>query len=183
MAVSMYMDFNNGKIEGESEDHNHLKWVEVLSFSHSFEQPTNPARSSTAGTLEKCTHNPFEITRKLDVSSVPISKACWAGKIWPMITFCAYRAGGLDGDNVNAKRIQYLTVVMEHAVIASYNISGGEGDVPEESISFNYGKITYTYIPMDKKTLDADTNNKKVHSADLMTNLMGSTPLGTIDHT
>ena len=165
MAVNMFLDFNKKGVAGESADDKHLAWVEVTGFSHGFEQPTNPSRSQSAVTIEKCTHNPFEITRKLDVASVPMMKACWSGKIWDMITFQAYRATDEDPEP-----IKYLDIAMEFAVVASYSISGGEGDIPEESISFNYGAITYTYIPADKKTLKADSGKMKVHKHDLITN-------------
>ncbi len=93
MAVNMFIQFEGGKalanaIIGESEDEQdskHLKWVEVSSFSHGVEQPTNPARSQSGGTLEVCTHNPFEVTRKMDTSSVAMMAACWSATIWDRI--------------------------------------------------------------------------------------------------
>lgn len=165
MSVNMFMDFGPGGIKGESEDEDHVDWVEVTSFSHSFEQPTNPARSQSGGTIEKCTHNPFEVSRKMDVASVPMMKACWAGKIWPTVTFQAFRAG-----EPNGKITKYLDVAMQYCIIASYSISGGEGDLPEESLTFNYGVVTYTYLPSKKDTLEPDSSKSKVHKHNLITN-------------
>jgi type VI secretion system secreted protein Hcp len=158
MAINMFIHFEGGKalgnaIIGEStdeQDAKHTKWVEVSGFSHGVEQPTNPARSQSGATIEKCTHNPFEVTRKMDTSSVPMMAACWTGTIWDKIVFQAYRASGEGGE---AKPIKYFEVTMHYAIVASYSVSGGEGDIPEETVSFNYGKIIYNYVPASKDKL------------------------------
>lgn len=165
MSSNMFLDLRSKTADGESEDSGHISWVEVSGWSHGFEQPTNPARSQSAVTIEKCTHNPFEVTRKLDVASVPLMKACWCGRIWDKIVFNAYRASEAQTDP-----ILYLSITMEYAVIASFSITGGEGEIPEETISFNYGAITYKYTPANKKTLEPDTGKMKVHKHDLITN-------------
>ena len=36
---------------------------------------------------------------------------------------------------------------MTDAIITNYSVSGGAGDIPSESISFNYAKITWNYLP------------------------------------
>lgn len=167
MAVSMFLYFGKGTIDGESEDQNHSKWVEVTGFSHSVEQPTNPARSQSGGTVEKCTHNPIEFTRKMDIASVPIMKACWAGKIWEEVHFHATK----DSEK---GPVDYLIIEMKNAIIATYNVSGGEGDLPEETVAINYGEVVYQYTPMNKKTLAADTDNKKCFSHNLITNKYGT---------
>lgn len=177
MAINMFIHFEAGKalggpITGESTDEQaekHIKWVEVTGFSNGVEQPTNPARSHTGATIEKCTHNPFEVTRKMDTSSVQMMAACWTGTIWPKVVFQAYRASGSDDGTPD----KYLEITMTSAIIASYNISGGEGDIPEETVSFNYGEIAYTYYPIDKKTLKIDAGRIKVAYHDLIKNVIG----------
>lgn len=164
MSSNMFLDFNAGSIVGESEDADHPKWVEVKSFTHGFEQPTNQARSQSGGTLEKCKHNPIEFTRKMDTASVQMLNACWAGKIWPKIIFNAYRAA-------EAGPVKYLDIVMENAIVASYSVSGSEGDIPDETISINYGKVTYSYAQLKKD--DLAKGESKVHSHNLITNAIG----------
>ncbi len=169
MATSMFLNFST-KVPGESEDEigdGHLKWVEITSWSHSFEQPTNPARSQSGGTIERCNHNPFSVTRKMDAASVHMMSACWGGMVFPSLIFEAYRAQSQDPGSGN-EPVKYIQVEMKHVIVASYEISGGEGDIPEETITFNYGYIRYQYSPMDKKTLEA--GDPVAHSHDLITN-------------
>ena len=40
----------------------------------------------------------------------------------------------------------YLSIVMEHVLIANYSISGGPGNLPVENVSLDYGTIQYEYI-------------------------------------
>ncbi len=173
MATNMFLNFQLGKnVPGESEDEigtGHLKWVEVTSWSHGFEQPTNPARSQSGGTIEKCLHNPFSVTRKMDAASIHIMSACWGGMVFPALVFEAYRAQSQDpGSN---DPVKYIQVEMKHVIVASYEISGGEGDIPEETVTFNYGYIRYQYTPMDKKT--SESGDPVSHSHNLITNKIG----------
>ena len=56
-------------------------------------------------------------------------------------TFTAYRA---DGDNQSGL---YLTIEMENIVVSNISFGGGGGDLPTETVSLAYGKVTYTYTP------------------------------------
>jgi len=166
MAVNMYVQFipyTQGDTAGESESHAHVGHVEVTSFTHSFEQPTNPARSQSAVTIEKCTHNPIEFTRKIDISSMSIIKACWAGYIFKMVSFSAYRATGEESEP-----IKYLQIDLEHAVVNTYSVSGGEGDLPEETFALNYGIVSYTYFAGKKDSLKK--GDTRVYTHNLITN-------------
>jgi type VI secretion system secreted protein Hcp len=157
MAVDMFLWIDG--IEGESEDATYPKWIECNSWSHGFEQPTNPARSQSAATIERCTHNPFSVTRKLDQASIPIMIQCWKGKIHPTIMFAQKRAS----DKAPAGN-KYIEVTMLWSVVASYEISGSEGDIAEETVTFNYGSLSYNYVPIDKKTGEAKANKYGTHN-------------------
>jgi type VI secretion system secreted protein Hcp len=53
----------------------------------------------------------------------------------------------------------YLTIVMEHMVIANYSISGGPGDIPVENITLDYGIIQYNYTSQKNAGVLSATHN------------------------
>ncbi|MBF0225361.1 MAG: type VI secretion system tube protein Hcp [Desulfobacterales bacterium] len=147
MASNMYIKFD--KIDGESTDKNHIKWIEILGWSHSFSQPTPPMshRNSSGSTLEKCHHSELTFSKYLDVATDDLLKTCWTGKQVETVKIECFRA---DGQTTNA--IKYLMIDMLDVIITNLSISGGGGDIPVENLSLSYSKITYTYI--DKKKAD-----------------------------
>ena len=49
MSTNMYLKFENPEMEGEASDNEHEGEIEVLSWSHSFHQPTSSSRVSAGG--------------------------------------------------------------------------------------------------------------------------------------
>jgi type VI secretion system secreted protein Hcp len=140
MATNFFLKLDG--ITGESTDSAHTGQIQVLSWSHSFNQPTSPTRSSAgSGTVEQANHADFSITKYIDSSTDDILKACWTGKQIPSGVFTGYRADG-TGNGVN-----YLEIDFTNIVISNYSISGGTGDMPVETVTLSYSKVTYTYIP------------------------------------
>ena len=140
MATNFFLKLDG--ITGESTDSAHTGQIQVLSWSHSFNQPTSPTRSSAgSGTVEQANHADFSITKYIDSSTDDILKACWTGKQIATGVFTGYRADG-SGNGVN-----YLQIDFANVVISNYSISGGTGDVPVETVTLSYSKVTYTYIP------------------------------------
>ena len=45
MAANFFLKLETPNIEGESTDKNHTKEIQILSWSHSFNQPTKPTRT------------------------------------------------------------------------------------------------------------------------------------------
>src|SRR5580658_1965466 len=141
MATNFFLQLAG--ITGESADSAHTGQIQVLSWSHSFNQPTSPTRSSAGGgTVEQANHADFSITKYIDASTDDILKACWTGLQIATATFTAYRSDG-TGDSVN-----YLTIAFTNVIISNYSISGGTGDVPVETVTLSYSKVTYTYTPV-----------------------------------
>jgi type VI secretion system secreted protein Hcp len=147
MAANFFLKLETPEIKGESTDSNHKDELQVLSWSHSFNQPTKPTRSSAGGgTVEQANHSDFSITKYVDAATDDVLKYCWNGKQIGKGTFSAYRS---DGDN---KAIKYLEVIMEKIVISNVSFGGGGGDLPTETVALAYGKVTYNYMP--QKTAD-----------------------------
>jgi type VI secretion system secreted protein Hcp len=128
-------------IPGESSDDKHKDWIEILSFSHGITQPASATRSSAGGaSAERCDHADFTITKLLDKASPLLLQYCCTGKHIPAITVEMCRAGG--------DKMKYMDVKMEEIIISSVTPSGtskGEYGFPIESVSFNYGRIKWTY--------------------------------------
>ena len=140
MATNFFLKLDG--ITGESTDSAHAGQIQVLSWSHSFNQPTSPTRSSAgSGTVEQANHADFSITKYIDSSTDDILKACWTGKQIATGVFTGYRADG-TGNGVN-----YLEIDFTNVVVSNYSISGGTGDMPVETVTLSYSKVTYTYIP------------------------------------
>jgi type VI secretion system secreted protein Hcp len=151
MATNMYLKFDEPSINGSSDAPGHAGEIEVLSWSHGFAQPTSPTRSSAgSGTVEQATHANLTFTKYLDRATNELLKCSWSGTQIGKATLTCYR-----GDAPAA--YPYLTVAMEHVVVANYSISAGPGDVAVENIALDYGIIKYTYV--DQKHGEASTEH------------------------
>jgi len=159
MATAIYLKFETPDIDGGSKDEKHKKEVEVMSWNHSFSQPTSPVRSTAGGgTVEQASHGEFSFTKYLDSASDDLIKLCWNGKHIGKATVTAYRADGAADEP-----IKYLEVVMEGVIVSSYSIGGGEGDIPVENVSLNYAVVQYTYVSQDPEKGDAKGNQPVKH--------------------
>lgn len=157
MAQNFFIKIDG--IDGESQVDGHSKDIQVLSWSHSFNQPTSATRSSAGGgTVEQANHADFSITKYLDVASVPLMKACWNGKTIATATFTAYRS---DGDAL----VEYLKVEMTNVLISNISFGGGTGDMATETITLSYSKVKYTYV--QQKVAGAGNDGNKAASHDL----------------
>ena len=166
MAANFFLKLETPKIEGESTDKNHTKELQILSWSHSFNQPTKPTRSSAGGgTVEQANHSDFSITKYIDAATDDLLKMCWSGKQIGKGTFTAYRA---DGDN---QAVCYLMVQMENIVVSNVSFGGGGGDLPTETVALAYGKVTYTYKP--QKVADGTSDGQQPVHHDLIKQEVG----------
>lgn len=157
MAQNFFIKIDG--IDGESKVDGHTKDIQVLSWSHSFNQPTSPTRSSAGGgTVEQANHADFSFTKYVDVASVPLMKSCWNGKTIKNAVFTAYRS---DGDAL----VEYLKVEMDNVIISNISFGGGTGDLASETITVSYSKVKYTYT--QQKVPGAGNDGNKAASHDL----------------
>jgi type VI secretion system secreted protein Hcp len=126
-------------IAGESTDDKHKDWIELLSFSHGMSQPVSGSASTAGGaSAERVDIQDFVITKILDKASPKLYEHCCSGKHVPSVVVEMCRAGG--------DKMKYMEIKMEDVLISSASPSGASGgDFPSESISFNFGKIKWTY--------------------------------------
>jgi len=145
MAINAYIKMD-GITDGTAAA-GHENEIEVLSWNHSFIQPSSSTRSSSgSGTIEAATHNDFSFTKFLSSATDDLLKHCWSGMQIPSVTFTCYRSDG----NTDNKPVEYLKVVMEYVIVSSFAVSGGAGDLPIEEVSLNYAKVQYVYTPQKR---------------------------------
>jgi len=160
MATNFFIKFETPAIDGESNVKGQEKTIQVLSWSHSFNQPTSPTRSSAGGgTVEQANHSDFSFTKYMDLATVLLIKNNWNGKTIAKATFTAYRS---DGDD---DAVKYLEIVMENVVISNVSLGGGTGDMATENITLAYSKVQYTYV--QQKNADGTKGGNVVASHDL----------------
>jgi type VI secretion system secreted protein Hcp len=135
-------------IQGESSDDKHKNWIEILSFSHGVSQPASGSPSDRGGrSAERVNHLDFSVVKGLDKSSPGLHLACCKGTHIPEVTVELCRAAD--------DKLPYMKWKMEDVLITSVSPGGtaqGGETVPMETVTFNYGKITWTHTESDHKT-------------------------------
>jgi type VI secretion system secreted protein Hcp len=139
MAFNAFLKIDG--VPGESSDDKHADWIEVLSFSHGLSQPAaSTASSAGGGTTERVNVSDFVIVKHLDKATPKLHELCCIGKHISTVTLELCRA---EGD-----KLKYMEVKMEQVIISSMQLggaAGGSNTLPTEHVSFNVGKIKWTY--------------------------------------
>jgi len=136
--------------------------IEILNYSHEISQSANMSASTAGGaTTGRCEHGDFTIIKELDKSTSILNQKCSDGSHIPTITLVLVRSGG--GDN----KVPYMEYKLRRCIVASVAISGG-GEIPTESVTFNYGMIEWTYT--QQKQADGSGGGKTTGSWNLQTN-------------
>lgn len=137
----IYLKFEGGdtKIEGESRDEAHPKWLEALSWSHLIRQPKSATASTSGGhTAERCEHDDMIFVKDIDSTSPSIWLACSQGDTFDKVTIEFMRASGKE-------KVKYLEIVLHHVIISSVMPSVQAEGLPTESIALKYASVKWTY--------------------------------------
>jgi type VI secretion system secreted protein Hcp len=140
-AVDYFLKLDG--IKGESTDDKHKGEIDIESFSWGV---TN-AGATGGGGAGKATFKEFTVTKRIDRSSPKLMLACATGEKIPQLQFAVSREptpGTPEGGD-------FYIITLSDILISSYSSAGVQGgaDLPMESISFNFTKITYEYRPAD----------------------------------
>jgi type VI secretion system secreted protein Hcp len=139
------------KIKGESTLTDFTNKIEALSFSHGVAQQITGDQSNQKRTSGKPNHQDFTVTKYLDLATCNLIDACNTATPLPTVKI-------IIGQNENNKVNQYLMFTLTNALISSISMGGGGGGKPQETVTFNYTAITWTYKPQ-QATADASGNN------------------------
>lgn len=150
-------------IDGESEDKNHSKEIDVLSYSFGASNTGTSSYGGGAGS-GKVNMQDFHFTMKHNKASALLFLACANGKVIPKAVLSLRKPTGDGGQK------EFLVYTFSDLMISSYSSGGqGSGDpIPTESISFNFVKIEMGYKPQNTKTGALDPEIK--HGWDLKAN-------------
>ena len=137
-AIRIYMKLDG--ITGASEFHKEPGTVECLGWSHSFTQGTSISRSGgISGSVGRADHTDIKITKQVDQTTRDLMKKCWEGLQIPTVMISSYNAD-----------VKYLEIHMENVIVSTINMEEAAGDdMATEVVTLNYGKIKYTYTPVD----------------------------------
>ncbi len=146
MAFDCFLKIDG--VDGESTDDKHSDWIELLSFSTGVSQISSGAASSGGGrSAQRCDHQDFSVVKTLDKASPKLALYCCNGTHIKEVTVELCRAGG--------DKQKYMEYKMSDVIVTSArpggSAQGGEA-LPLEEVSFNYGKIEWTYTETDHKT-------------------------------
>lgn len=136
----IYINFSGPNIKGESQDKDHMNWIEASSWSHGILQPKS-ATASTAGgfTSERCEHNDMVFTKDIDVVSPKLFEACSSGQTFSNVQIDFLRA---DGDG---RRVKYLELHLKNVIVSSVHPSVKEEGLPIENFALKYSAIQWRY--------------------------------------
>jgi type VI secretion system secreted protein Hcp len=136
MAFDAFLKIDG--ISGESKDAAHKDWIEVLSYSWGVHQPTSASASSSGGaTHERANFQDLTIGKTLDMATPKLAEQCAGGVHIKSVTLELCRAG--------TDKLKYMEYKMTDCIISSVSNGGGGSGEISESLSFNYGKIEWTY--------------------------------------
>jgi type VI secretion system secreted protein Hcp len=141
-------------IPGESTDDKHKDWIEVLSYHHNMHQnPSGRVSSEGGATSGRVNMGDLMIVKRLDIASPKLAEYCCTGQHIPSVKLEICRAGG--------DKLKYMEYKLGQVIISSYSPGGtthGGDEVPLEEISFNFGKIEWTYQQQKRATGQAGGN-------------------------
>lgn len=116
-------------IEGESVHEGHEGEIDIDSWS----------LGAGAGTGGKPTFQDLHFSKHVDKASPKLLESVANGK--------HYKSAVLTAEKPGDRPHQYLTITLEDVLISSFFTNQDSSDLPTESVTINFAKITYIYTP------------------------------------
>ena len=138
-AVDLFMKIDG--IEGESTDANHMRWIEILSYSHGVSQPGDALSGATRrrGAAEFAD---FIVTKELDKASPKLNEHCCKGKVYAKVEVEVCLAAG--------PKSTIMAYELRNCLVRSVSVSClTEGGMPAEMVSFTCEEIKWVYDEID----------------------------------
>jgi type VI secretion system secreted protein Hcp len=136
MAVDIFLKVDG--IEGEATDVNHKDEIEVVSWSLGVEQPAAPPPGS-GGASGRARIGDLAVVKYVDKASPHLFRRCVKGTHIPTVALAQRKSG--------AGNVHFLTITLNEVLVTRMN-DASDGGRPTESVSFSFGKVTYTYVPL-----------------------------------
>src|SRR5262245_36706125 len=140
-------------VKGECTLKDYEDHIEVMSYSHGVSLPVQPGTSNTGRTTGRPNFGELSITKQLDLTTPALNFYCAQAKDLGTIKLKLIRQ---DATNT---QVLYMTYTLDKTLISSVSV-GGSGDIPVETVTFNYSKITWTYNQQSKEIGKSGTLEK-----------------------
>lgn len=125
-------------IPGDSQVEGHQNWIQLHSLQFGEGGPSSSAPSGSGAPTAKGTMSAITVTTTFGVASPRLFQATLSGRRIPTATIQAVRLG--DSPTT------YLELKLQDVTVTGDSVSSG-GDVPSESVSLAFGRVTYTFWP------------------------------------
>jgi len=136
MAVDMFIKFDG--IDGEAQDKEHGKEIDVLAWSWGMSQ-SGTTHMGSGGGAGKANFQDISITKYIDKSSTELAMRVATGKHIPTAWLCVRKAGETP--------LEYIKIEMTDVMITSVQLGGSGGeDRLTENVMVNFGAFKYEYI-------------------------------------
>jgi type VI secretion system secreted protein Hcp len=136
-------------LDGESTDEGHKNWILIESMSSGISRSINSGAKDNE--RRGATHvSDVTISRQIDKSSVPLQVKAASGDLIDEVEihFCQESSG---------KREPFLKYKLAKVIVSSYSVGIASGESkPHESISLNFSKVDWTYIPFKDNKPDGN---------------------------
>ena len=139
--MAMYMKFGD-KVKGAVTEDKHKEWIELSSFQWGVGRGIGSAMSGQASRESSIPSiSEVVVTKLMDVSSPGLWTDAVAGLLdtTVKIAFTTTSAGSTT---------EFLTYELTNTGLSGYSLSSG-GDMPNESLSLNFTKVSWTFIGTD----------------------------------
>jgi type VI secretion system secreted protein Hcp len=141
MSIRYFLKMSG--VEGESEIENHKHEIELSSWMWGASNLTTIEKGGMSAGRVSFTNLTF--TKLVDKSSPKLLNLCATGKHADEATLACVKSTGAGTAE------DFLTIKLETVFVSNYSTGGGVGgDVEQESITLNYGKINIDYKSQDK---------------------------------
>ncbi|WP_333874591.1 Hcp family type VI secretion system effector [Methylobacter sp.] len=150
MATNTYLQIE--PIKGESTDDAHKDWIQVLSFSHGVAQPVSGPSGTGGRAKSRANFQDFTITKFVDKSSVDLNIHCAKGEHIAKLV--------LEVCQETGSKVCYYKCELENVMISSISIGGG-GDKPQETVTFAFDIISWTYTAVKNDGSAGDKSGPK----------------------
>lgn len=137
-------------INGELQDDKHPNEIQLLSFSLGVTNQGAGGYGKGSAASRSDVHD-IQCTKRADLSSPQLFKACASGKSIGDAVVTARKAGG-------DTPVEYLVYKLTEVYVTSFNNSAMDGhDVAIELLSLNFAKIEFNYTPQNADGTAAGT--------------------------
>jgi type VI secretion system secreted protein Hcp len=141
MAYDAFLKLTD--VKGESQDAKHKGEIDILSFSFGVAQTGSSAIGGGGGT-GKASVQDFHFVHAMDQATPVLFQKCATGEHLKEALITVRKAGG--------DQLEYLKIKLVDVLVSSVSPSGttahaGSSEVPLESVSLNFAKISLDYQP------------------------------------